>query len=95
MRPIEALPYLLSVVGGLVPAVWLARLVIQGLDQENAPPPAWLEWMMPLKGRWLGYLLAAPAMAMLLTMVFLICMAALALLGVLIIGIGAGILPVA
>jgi hypothetical protein len=43
----------------------------QGILAEDAHLPHWLEALAPLKGRWLRLLLSAPAIGVLMLLVFL------------------------
>lgn len=57
------------VFGSLIPTVWMAAVLVRAVRAKDSRPPGWLEWMMPVRGRWLGYLLAAPIAVVMLALV--------------------------
>jgi hypothetical protein len=70
---------------GLVCALWFGRAIFLALLADPEPfVPGWLEGWMPLKGRWLRGLLAAPAILFAMAMVWLGVSGLLVLGGVLV-----------
>ena len=74
MNGLFTLLLLPGMLGIVIAAGWVAfrqgRFVVQDALANREPMPAWFEAVMPLKGRWLRLLVAAPGIAVFVSGMF-------------------------
>jgi hypothetical protein len=71
---ITALSVLIAVSTALYVTFQIGKPLVCGIHADRRPMPAWLEAVAPVRGRWLRLLLAGPAVAIFLVVVFLVAL---------------------